>query len=419
LKNVHRLLKIMLVSLAGVIVLYPGEWIQGANFSVNGYIKNFFVVYHHPDWGALLRKTAPDFLGAVNQRIRSRFLYQPTTWLVAEMEYDLSFRIQDSLLYTNIFQSSLIDPLRYRYKDFHHQWYPTRSKDQASFSVFQNLDRLVLTLRGSFSDLVVGRQTIAWGSARAINPCDVIAPFTFDELDKEERIGVDALRWRIPIGLLSEFDAGYIVGKAAKSENNAFFTRLKLYQLQSDVSFLLVGFRQNVLIGLDFARSIGGAGTWFETAYVYTDKLKPENRDSEQDYFRASLGCDYSFSGESYVFLEYHFNGAGQNQAKHYLQNLSRIAYQEGSVYLLGKHYLIPGCSYQFTPLINGLFESLINLTDPSLYLTISGEYNVAQNIYLVLGSFIGVGKSFRNFSYQSEFGVYPDIYYTSFRVYF
>ncbi len=418
-KNIHRLLKIMLASLTSVLLSYPVEWIHGANFTVNGYLKNFFVVYHHPDWETLLRNPAPGFLGAVNQRIRSQFLYQPTTWLVAEMAYDLSFRIQDTLLYSDIFQSSMIDPMKYRYKDFHRKWYPAGTKDQRSFSVFQNLDRLALTFRGSFSDLVVGRQTIAWGSARAVNPCDVIAPFTFDELDKEERIGVDALRWRIPIGLLGEFDAGYIVGKAAKLENSAFFTRLKLYQLQSDVSFLLLGFCQNVLIGLDIARSIGGAGTWLETAYVFTDKLKPANRDSAQDYFRATLGCDYSFGGESYVFLEYHFNGAGQSQAGNYLWNLSKVAYQEGSVYLLGKHYLIPGCSYQFTPLISSLFESLINLTDPSLYLTISGEYNVAQNIYLVLGTFIGVGKSLRDFSYSSEFGGYPDLYFTSFRVYF
>lgn len=418
-KNVHQLRKIVLASLTSVLLLYPVVWIQGANFTVNGYIKNFFVVYYHPDWGALLRKPAPDFLGAVNQRIRSQFFYQPTTWLMAEMEYDLSFRIQDSLLYSNIFQSSLIDPLKYRYKDFHRKWYPIRSKDQGNFSVFQNLDRLVLTFRGSFYDLMVGRQTIAWGSARVVNPCDVIAPFTFDELDKEERIGVDALRWRIPIGRLGEFDAGYIVGKAAQSKNSAFFTRLKLYKLQSDVSFLLVGFGQNVLIGLDIARSIGGAGTWLETAYVLTNEFKPENRDYAQNYFRATLGCDYSFNGKSYVFLEYHFNGAGQNQAKNYLWNLRKIAYQEGSVYLLGKHYLIPGCSYQFTPLISSVCESLINLTDPSVYLAISGEYNIAQNIYLVLGTFIGVGKSVRDFSYLSEFGGYPDVYFTSFRIYF
>jgi hypothetical protein len=421
LKIVHQSPKIFFALLTTGFLLNHFQLVQGADLKFGGYAKNFFVVYHNTglDWGSLLGLPTPDFLSAVNQRIRSRGFYQPVNWLAAEIAYDLSFRVQDSLLYANIFQISLINPIKYRYDDLNRKLYPAESEYQGSFSLFQNLDRFFLTFRSSLADLYVGRQAIAWGSARVINPTDVVAPFTFDELDKEERIGVDALRLRIPINSLSEFDAGYIVGEAAKFENSAFFTRLKLYQLQSDLSILLLGFRQNLLVGFDLARSIGGAGTWLETAYVFADGLKEGKMDSPQNYFRASAGFDYSFSDNSYAFLEYHFNGAGQMRAKDYLRNLTKIAYQEGAVYLFGKHYLIPGYTYQFTPLISGLFQSLINLTDPSLYLAFSVDYNVAQNVYLMLGTFIGLGESPSGFTFQSEFGGYPDTYFTSFRIYF
>jgi hypothetical protein len=285
--------------------------------------------------------------------------------------------------------------------------------------ILQNLDRLAFTFRIPFADFYIGRQSIAWGSARVINPTDVIAPFTFDELDKEERIGVDAVRLRVPLGMMGEFDTGYVLGKDAKFENSAFFTRLKLYQYRNDISLLLLGFRENFLAGFDLARSIGGAGSWLEMAYVWTDLLKNSGDKISQNYFRASLGMDYSLTSQSYAFIEYHYNGAGESKAENYLKNYTKIAYQEGSVYLLSKHYLTPGMSYQITPLVTGTAQILANLTDPSVYLALDCEYNIAQNIYLSAGAFVGIGSDAESLQYTSEFGGYPQTYYLSFRIYY
>ena len=35
-----------------------------------------------------------------------------------------------------------------------------------------------------------------------------------------------------------------------------------------------------------------------------------------EDYLRASVGLDYSFGGETYAFIEYHFNGAGAKMTR-------------------------------------------------------------------------------------------------------
>jgi hypothetical protein len=387
-------------------------------FTLNGYLKNFFVVFQTKQ-NQIIQLSESDFLGSVNQRIRLKGNSQINKWISFTGEYDISPRIQDPVLFSNTLFMGKINPLEYRLIDINGKIYPNSENAGSSFGLFQNLDRLFLTIRLAFADIYIGRQAIAWGSARVVNPTDVIAPFTFSELDKEERFGIDGIRYRMPIGLLGEFDAGYIPGKKGKWENNAFFTRLKLYKLESDISMMLLGFRENLLIGFDLARAVGGAGFWLELAYVL-DKTLTKNTDRNRSkYFRSSIGLDYSLTSKTYGFIEYHYNSAGENKTVNYLENLSKIAFREGNVYLLSTHYLIPGISYQIHPLVYLNSQTLVNLLDRSFYLAIDLEYNIDQNIYLEGGYFIASGKSSDTFHVNSEFGLYPNTFYSSFRIYF
>jgi hypothetical protein len=150
---------------------------------------------------------------------------------------------------------------------------------------------------------------------------------------------------------------------------------------------------------------------------------KPANR---QKYLRLSAGADYSFTDKLYGLIEYHYNGVGENDPEKYLTLVASKAVSEANVFFLGKHYLIPGATYQFTPLITGTAEVLTNLSDGSFYLSPSVEYNLAENVYLGAGAYIGIGKGTElnpaigePFAVGSEFGLYPDIFYTSFRIYF
>ena len=55
-------------------------------------------------------------------------------------------------------------------------------------------------------EIVAGRQVIALGSSKTVNPLDVLAPFSLTEVNTEERNGVDALRFRKPFGALGTID---------------------------------------------------------------------------------------------------------------------------------------------------------------------------------------------------------------------
>ncbi len=190
---------------------------------------------------------------------------------------------------------------------------------------------------------------------------------------------------------------------------------------------MLIGFRENLLAGFDLATSWRGAGLWLESAYVWAGALKKESDTGEgDDYLRASLGCDYSFGDKTYGFIEYSYNQAGSGNSSDYASLLGETAYTDGAVYLLGEHYLIPGLSYQITPLLIYNGQLLANLNDPSTYFYSLLEYNFTDNVYLSAGAFIGIGKK-PELVFQptplakmnSEFGTYPDIYFTSFNIYF
>lgn len=388
-------------------------------FSVDGYYKNFFVAYEFPSTNITgIRLSSP--AGSVSGRLRLNCRWKLQRNISFALSYDLAPRVQDRALFDNSAGAVFFNPLSYRFDDLDSRLYPSMNDEVASFAVFQNLDRAYLKIRTSKADFFLGRQAIAFGSARAVNPTDVLTPYSFEALDTEDRRGIDAFRIRVPLGFMSEVDAGYVFGEDFQFERCAMFLRTKFYVARSDVSLMVTGFRENLMVGIDFTRSVGGAGVWFEGTHTFSDVLNSNRSADVRDYFRATLGCDYSLGDNTYGFVEYHFNQVGADDTQKYWTNITHPAYTDGSVYLLGRHYFIPGVVHQLTPLLSSNIELLCNISDWSVLFAPSFEYNIAKNTYLAGGAFIGFGKNpSLDEPIRSEFGSYPDIFYTSFRIYF
>jgi hypothetical protein len=384
-------------------------------FQISGYYKNFSTGLYSP---------LPDepIIGAVNNRLRLNLAYAPIDTLSFDLAYDFAPRIQDPSLFSESPIVGAPDSFRYRVADFDSTIYPGKNDPAGSFGLFQNLDRASIAYGANFGDITIGRQAIAWGSARVVNPTDVVTPYAYNQLDTEDRIGVDAIRVQIPIGVLGEFDTGYVFGENLAFEKSAFFLRSQLNAVETDFSIILLGFREHLMTGFDIARGIGGAGFWLEAGYVYANAFDSENAEAE-NYLRASIGLDYSFGGVAYGFIEYHFSGAGARAPEDYLANLTQPAYTDGGVYLMGKHYFVPGLTCQITPLISLSTVILSNTSDSSVFPSVQIEYNFAQDIYLSAGGFIGIGKrpetEDEETQFRSEFGGYPTLFFSSFRIYF
>ncbi|RKU36083.1 hypothetical protein C6496_14425 [Candidatus Poribacteria bacterium] len=403
-KILTSIICLMVTSLAGT---------AAAEFRVGGYYKNFSTAFNSP-------LPEASMMGVVVNRLRFNLSYAPTDSLSFAFAYDFTPRVQDPLLFSQSPFAVGIASSRYRVADFESLLYPSEDEPVSSVGIYHNLDRASVQFSTDFADFSIGRDAIAWGSARIVNPTDIIAPYTYDQLDTEDRVGVDAIRVRIPVGVMGEIDAGYIFGPDFEFDKSAVFLRTQLNAVETDFSILLLEFQKDLLVGLDVARGIGGAGFWLETAYVFTEPFDEPN--TSDNYLRASIGLDYSFGGETYTFIEYHFNGAGAMEPENFLTNLERPAYTRGGVYLLGTHYLAPGFTRQLTPLINLSGQILLNLSDPSTWIAPQIAYNVAEDIHLSVGGFVSIGKRPKNgdsTEFQSEFGSYPNLVFSSFRLYF
>lgn len=388
-----------------MIVLLPHVGIAA---QLSGFYKSFSIAFDSP-------KADDSVTGMMSNRLRLNLADSFREHLSFDFAYDIVLRIQDPSLFENQAEVVTLDSLDYRVADLDSPIYPGDNDPIGSVGVFQSLDRANVAVRLSFADVIVGRQAVAWGSARVINPTDVIAPFTYSELDTEDRTGVDAVRVRVPIGALGEFDAGYVFGRDFAADRSAFFTRGQFNVAETDMSPLLIRFREQLLVGIDVARGVGSVGTWIEGARVFA----MEQDDAISDYFRVSTGMDYSFGCETYGFIEYHFNGAGVRDPEDYLVNLDRSTYRDAAVYLMGTHYFALGTTHQLTPLIALGGQFLANVTDPSFFFSPAIEYNIAQDFYLSAGAFIGIGHRPKNEHFQSEFGGYSNILFFSFRIYY
>lgn len=403
-----------IVVLVICLMAIPFVKIVNAEFQVGGYYKNFFTTFKSPS-------TSEPMMGAVINRLRLNLSYAPMDSLSIAFAYDFTPRVQAPLLFTESPFAVGIAASRYRVADFDSWIYPRENEMIGNVGIYHNLDRASVQFSTDFADIFIGRDAIAWGSARIINPTDVVAPYTYDQLDTEDRVGVDAVRVRIPVGVLGEVDTGYIFGPDFDLNKSAIFLRTQLNAVETDFSFLLLEFQRNRLVGLDIARGIGGAGFWLETAYVFAESFNNEPNASD-NYLRASVGLDYSFGGETYTFIEYHFNGAGVGNPENFLANLDQPAYARGGVYLLGVHYIAPGFTHQLTPIVSFSGQMLFNLSDLSAWIAPQIAYNIAEDIHLSIGSFFSFGKRPKNddpTEFQSEFGAYPNLFFTSFRVYF
>jgi hypothetical protein len=229
---------------------------------------------------------------------------------------------------------------------------------------------------------------------------------------------------------MDELDVGAVAGDRFKPGNDAFYVRGKGHAAKLDFAGLAMAFRGHLLLGLDLARSIGGAGSWLEAALVVPDAFRRERTPGERSYIRVSAGLDYNFSGRTYGFIEYHFNSAGAGAPAAYLALFDKTAYRDGAVYLLGQHYLNVGTTVQISPLLPFTGLLIANLNDGSFVLAPSADYNVAENVYLALGAYLGIGRRPEAAPgslpdapvaglLRSEFGTYPAMLYASFRLYF
>ena len=355
---------------------------SASEFEYGGYSKLFILASQNPKIGGNAAPSLDSFDGLITNTLRLKAGYSTDKAVSFGIAYALIPQISIDNE-TDLFSMfPLPDPYSYRAVDFRQRIYPDSTRTGNSFALWHNLDRLNISFRTSVFDITLGRQAISFGSARVINPLNILSPYTFSELDKEEIVGIDALRIRFPVGQMGEIDIGYVFGKDGKFSNSAFFTNLKTYILNTDINISLIGFRENLSLGIDVSRSLAGASVWLASTYTLAAVF--DDYESEDNYVRVTVGIDYSLAKGLYGFLEYHFNGAGKIKSSDYYDLFERTAFNDGSVFLLGMHYISPGVIWEINPLLHLTSEVILNCNDPSMWLSVLFQYSLIENVLLI-----------------------------------
>ena len=273
---------------------------QDIQTHISGYLKTYGVAQ------AALRT---DFfsLGEIYQSQSSGRL------MVESFSDSVVFQMHYELSPLSVSRSLGADSLTYRIVGDGYRWSDLEASlsnsEGSKTQLYQNLDRFNVQIQTESYDVTIGRQAIAFGSARFINPIDVFLPFNLRTFNTEYRTGVDAIRVQRAWGDLGEIDVGLVFGADADPETSAAFLQLRNNVAGKDFNFSLIEYAEQTLVGGGMQSELGSLGFWLEAAYV----------DGRSNYVRASTGVDYAFNEVIFGMVEYHFNGAGSRRSEDYL----------------------------------------------------------------------------------------------------
>lgn len=355
-----------------------------AAIDLSGYVKSYPVIRDLPDNRPSLNSLSTNAKLQINADLSNTVKF--------ESSYELSLVIEKPLFHSNSLNTYRLFDL-----DLYLHDKPPSNKYQAT--LLQNLNRLNFSFATEQGDLTLGRTPVAFGVSKSISPNDVLTPFAFNVIDKEERTGVDSIIFKKLINSEILLDTGLILGSDAKTENSAIYLRPKITKNQLDLTLSVVRFKEKNSLGFELSHPIKDAGFWIDANYLDNNKIVLK------DFWRGTTGVDYKFQNSFYLALEYHYNGSSLNLS---------VPYPEDFIFLRDEHYVILTMSHEINPLLIFSAQSYNNLNDDSIFLTPKLEYNLTDNSYLGLGAYLGLGNE-----KTTEFGRTGNTFYSSVRYYF
>lgn len=222
------------------------------------------------------------------------------------------------------------------------------------------------------TDLRIGRQRIAWGTGRFWSPLDLLNPFSPVALEREERLGVDAVLIEHKFGPVSRVSGVFAPSHRPGEDSRA----LQWHDNAKGVDFSLTAgrFRGDRVVGLDVAGQIGKAGVRAELTHVRPRQGKA--------FVRSLVGIDYAFANTLTLSAELYRDGSGAAHTTGY----DFVALATGSRQTLARHYLGLHAGYEITPLLKLNADFVLNLDDRSRFVAPSITYSIRTNLDGSLG---------------------------------
>jgi hypothetical protein len=272
--------------------------------------------------------------------------------------------------------------------------------DNPDFWARTTVYRIYFDIKSGKTHLTIGRQRVAWGSGRLWNPTDVFNPVSPFEIERDEKTGIDGIRFDYYINPLSSITFVYSPEREGR-ENLAL--RARTNYKGYDLSLLLGALSDRTVVGFDFAGNLGNASLRGEATYEdLRDGIVLTGQ--EEDFLRAVLSLDYTFPSTFYVLVEYLYNGG----------NLGEVLLQavpQREIITRNENFIALGIGYDVTPLLRADGVAIVDIDGGGVFFNPSIKYNVHENTDWELGAQL--------FSGDGEYEGFPQLFYTSIKIYF
>lgn len=312
--------------------------------------------------------------------------------LAFELQYDNEVLLGDYLRTMQFQQQKDIPPPQYWRADANYV-------ERPSLYGAHRLYRALLTAAFGDTDLRLGRQRIAWGTGRFWSPLDLLNPFSPVALERDERLGVDALLVERKFGPISRLSAVYAPSRAPHRDSLALQWHDNAHAV--DYSVTAGRFADDDVIGVDLAGQASEAGVRAELTGVRTRE--------GQSFTRALIGADYAFANTLTLSAELYRDGGGARSTAEY----DFLALATGARQTLARHYFGLHGAYEITPLLKLSAEFVFNLDDGSRFVAPGITYSIRDNLDATLGLRWFSGRA------GSEYARPPDAVYASVQRFF
>ena len=279
-------------------------------------------------------------------------------------------------------------------------WSWTRAHVYSDLSVY----RATASFRSSTATLTLGRQRIAWGTARFWSPADLFNPIDPLQVEGDVRQGVDAaqLEWA-PGGA---WRTALVYAPQSHARQSTAAGRVAATVGGWDVAAFGGRFRRDWVGGGDVAGEWGGAGLRAE--FTYTRRGAPGLANA----WRATAGADYAFP-KLYLVGEYFYN-QGQPPCDSTAACAAMFALAPTTeLFTRHRHFASGGATYDITPLLKIDAYAVVDLAGHSLFLNPQVRYNAFTNVDVSAGAQLSGGAR------GGEFDGVPRLFFAQLDVHF
>lgn len=249
---------------------------------------------------------------------------------------------------------------------------------------------------------IVGKQNVDWDRMRFYHPFDLFNPISPLTIEKDEKMGVDAVNVELrPQPFMSW---NFIFAPDRNMDPQSFGLKFLNKVGDYDIIFMYADINKDEYAGFAFDGYLKDAGFRGEITYTW------KHRDNFDDFLRATVGYDQSFTPKAHMIVEYFYNGGAKIADAPLF--LTDIAFSRRMLSMT-KHILGAGLEYEIsgvTKLNNYLFY---DFEGSSFFYNPEFKWEIKPNADLLLGCQIFAGDS------ESEYGNYHNLFYAEMKLFF